>query len=137
MSNTLNRLVAGTGDRSEILIGFFTKWGDGGVDFLPIGHLYKTQVRSLARHLGLPDRIAFKPSSPQLWRGQRATDEIPADYERLDLAMHYVFDKGLTPQEAALRAKMGLHDVTKMIEMNRRSAHKRALPPLIGALRTT
>jgi NAD+ synthase len=136
-ANTLNRLVAGTGDRSEILIGFFTKWGDGGVDFLPIGHLYKTQVRMLARHLGLSDKIASKPASPQLWSGHKATDEIPADYESLDLAMHYIFDMRLAPHEAAFKAKLELGDVTKMIEMNKRSAHKRSLPPTIGPLHTT
>ncbi|MEM4416688.1 MAG: NAD+ synthase [Nitrososphaerota archaeon] len=78
-ANLLNYLVAGTGDKSEILIGYFTKYGDGGVDFLPLAGLYKTQLRQLAKSLGLPDRIAFKPSSPQLYPGHKAVDEIPAD----------------------------------------------------------
>jgi NAD+ synthase len=136
-ANAMNRLVAGTGDRSEILIGFFTKWGDGGVDLLPIGHLYKTQVRALANHLGLPERLISKPASPQLWKGQKAIDEIPADYGRLDLGMYYVFDRGLTPREAAKKAKLELGDVIKMMDMNRRSAHKRALPPTIEPLLKT
>ena len=51
-------LVIGTGDKSELLLGYFTKYGDGGVDVLPIGGLYKTHVRQLAKYLGVPDRIA-------------------------------------------------------------------------------
>ena len=61
-ANLNNYLVAGTGDKSERLIGYFTKYGDGGVDFMPIGHLYKTHVRELARFLGVPEHIAYKLS---------------------------------------------------------------------------
>jgi NAD+ synthase len=64
-ANSLNYLAAGTEDRSEILMGYFTKYGDGGADFLPIGHLYKTEVRELATYLHVPSRIVRKPSSPQ------------------------------------------------------------------------
>src|SRR5436309_9096806 len=81
VANLRNLLVAGTGDRSEDLIGYFTKYGDGGVDFLPVAHLYKSQVRQLGRYLGIPDSIVDKPSSPNLWDGHKATDEIPLDYD--------------------------------------------------------
>jgi NAD+ synthase len=91
-ANSFNMPVAGTGDRSEDLIGYFTKHGDGGVNFLPIAHLYNTQVRALGAHLGLPERIVTKPSSPQLWPGHLATDEIPLGYEKLDLVLHLLFD---------------------------------------------
>jgi len=77
LANAQNLLVAGTGDRSEDLIGYFTKYGDGGVDFLPIAHLYKSQVRSLAKYVGISPEIVEKPSSPNLWEGHKATDEIP------------------------------------------------------------
>ena len=127
-ANTLGRLVVGTGDRSESLIGFFTKHGDGGVDFLPIAHLYKTQVRSLGGRLGLPRKIVNKPSSPQLWPGHKATDEIPADYDKLDLVLHFLFDKRLSPEEAAERAGVDPSVAARVVEMNARSAHKRALP---------
>ena len=70
-ANMLNYIVAGTGDKSEDLIGYFTKYGDGGVDILPIAHLYKTQVRALGAHLGLAPHMVSKPSSPQLWPGHR------------------------------------------------------------------
>jgi len=128
-ANTLGRLVAGTGDKSEILVGFFTKYGDGGVDILPIGHLYKTQVRSLGEHLGLPRRILEKPPSPQLWPGHKATDELPTDYDKLDLILHCVLESGLSPAEAASRAGTDASVVGRVLEMNRRSSHKRAPPP--------
>ena len=128
-ANTLGRLVAGTGDRSEILVGFYTKYGDGGVDFLPIGHLYKTQVRSLGKHLGVQKRILEKPPSPQLWPGHKATDELPADYDVLDLVLHYLFDWGIPAAKAASRAGADAGVARRAAEMNRRTAHKRAQPP--------
>src|SRR5207245_3737820 len=91
VANLRNLLVPGTGDRSEDLIGFFTKYGDGGVDFLPIAHLYKTQVRTLGERLGVPSSIVTKPASPQLWPGHKATDEIPADYNILNIVLYYLF----------------------------------------------
>jgi NAD+ synthase len=128
-ANTMGYLVAGTGDRSEEEIGFFTKYGDGGVDFLPIAHLYKTQVRFLARRLGLPRKIAEKPASPQLWPGHKATDEIPVDYDKLDLVLSALFDLKLKPREAAARAGVPPSVVERTLEMHRRSAHKRTVPP--------
>src|SRR5256712_11064707 len=103
-ANLNNYLVAGTGDRSEDLIGYFTKYGDGGVDFLPISHLYKTQVRGLAAHLGIPSRISMKPSSPQLYPGHKATDEIPLDYDKLDPILRMLFDYRTDAQDVAKHA---------------------------------
>jgi len=128
-ANSLGYLVAGTGDRSEELLGYFTKWGDGGVDFLPIAHLYKTQVRTLGEFLGLPEGVVKKPASPQLWPGQKATDEIPADYDRLDLALHYLYDLKVKPAQAAVRARVPLGVVKRVIEMHAKTEHKRNLPP--------
>ncbi|HLQ06677.1 MAG TPA: NAD+ synthase [Nitrososphaerales archaeon] len=128
-ANTLGYLVAGTGDRSENLLGYFTKWGDGGSDFLPIVHLYKTQVRELGEYLGLPKRVVEKPASPQLWAGHKATDEIPADYDKIDVALHYLFDKKAPKAKAARAAGVSLHVVNKVLEMHNRSEHKRVLPP--------
>jgi NAD+ synthase len=131
-ANTIGYLVAGTDDKSEGAIGFYTKFGDGGVDFLPISHLYKTQVRELGGHLGIPTKIVQKPASPQLWPGHRATDEIPADYDRLDIALHYLFDLKRTPREAAVRAGIPPGAVEKILQMHRRSEHKRKMPPSLG-----
>ena len=130
----MGRLVAGTGDRSEILIGFYTKYGDGGVDFLPIAHLFKTQVRELGAQLGLPRNIVAKPSSPQLWPGHRATDEIPADYDKLDLVLHHVFDRRASARTAAAKAGVERSVVDEVLDMHRRSEHKRSLPPGLKGL---
>ena len=73
VANSLNYLVAGTGNRSELTIGYFTKYGDGGADVLPIGTLLKSEVQALARALEIPAPIIEKPPSAGLWLGQ--TDE--------------------------------------------------------------
>jgi NAD+ synthase len=131
LANLNNYLVAGTGDRSEDLIGYFTKYGDGGVDFLPISHLYKTQVRGLARHLGLPERICDKISSPQLYPGHRATDEIPADYEQLDPVLQMLFDESKSPTEVAERTKVDKGTIDEIIRRVQNSNHKRAYPTMV------
>jgi NAD+ synthase len=127
-ANRMGRLVAGTGDKSEETVGYFTKWGDGGVDFLPIAHLYKTQVRTLGKYLQLPERIVTKPASPQLWTGHRASDEIPVDYDELDIVLSGLFDEKRGPSEAASMAGVSIEVVKRILEMHRRSAHKRAMP---------
>jgi len=130
-SNLNNYLVAGTGDKSEALIGFFTKYGDGGVDILPIIHLYKTQVRALAEYLGVPHRIAYKPSSPQLYPGHKATDEIPIDYERLDPVLVGLFDRNLLPEEVSRLTGVPMSVVEEVLRRFNNSKHKRAFPPSI------
>ena len=128
-ANKLNLLVAGTGDRSEILIGYFTKYGDGAVDFLPIGSIYKSQVRRLALKLGVPEAIAFKPSSPRLWRGHEAEKELGMKYEEIDVILYSIFDLGMKPQEAVEATGLPLEKVSRVIEMYEKSKHKRSLPP--------
>ncbi len=127
LANSRDLLVIGTGDRSEILIGYFTKYGDGGVDFLPIGDLYKTQVRWLGEWLGVPERIVKKPSSPQLWKGHKAEEEIGITYDRIDLILHALFDLRMETQE--IREIFG-EDVDRILELHSKSAHKRAMPPV-------
>lgn len=128
-ANSLDYLVVGTGDRSEALIGYFTKYGDGGVDFLPIVHLYKTQVKQLGRYLALPENIISKPSSPQLWKGQKATDEIPTDYDTLDLILYAMFDLKMRDSEIALKLKIPLKIVQEVRRRYKESIHKRKYPP--------
>lgn len=120
VANSLGYLVAGTGNRSELTIGYFTKHGDGGVDVLPIGHLLKNEVRSLALSLGVPRAILDKPASAGLWLGQ--TDEAEIGFSYADLEA-YLNDgpEGVSPA-LALR-------VERMI---RATEHKRALPPTPG-----
>jgi len=128
-ANTHKLLVAGTGDRSESAIAYFTKWGDGGVDLLPLGSLFKSQVRRLGLHLGLPGRIAYKPSSPQLYPGHRATDEIPLDYDDLDVVLYLLLDKNMTAEEVSAETGIQLDAVRAVLSLHRRTGHKRAMPP--------
>jgi len=132
-ANSLGLLVAGTGDKSEDILGYFTKGGDGGVDFLPIAHLYKTQVRALGARLGLPQNVVTKPASPQLWPGHKATDELPLAYEQLDPVLYGLFEKKLSPKEVAKRTGVSPEIMEKVLRMNRSSAHKRAYPPMLGS----
>lgn len=83
-ANSRNALVVGTGNKSELLAGYFTKYGDGGVDLLPIGNLYKRQVWELSRELGVPERIITKPPTAGLWEGQTDEGEMGITYRELD-----------------------------------------------------
>lgn len=128
-ANQYGLLVAGTGDRSEEEIGYFTKYGDGGVDFQPISHLFKTEVKILARKLGIPRKIVSKPSSPQLWKGHKASDEIPLDYPSLDPVLYLLFDRKVEPSEVAKKLKINLKAVKEVIAMHDKNLHKRMVPP--------
>jgi NAD+ synthase len=87
-ANRLKMLVCGSSDKSETMVGYFTKWGDVAADISPIMDLYKTQVRKFAHHIGVPKEIAAKPSSPALWPGQFAEKELGIKYELLDLILY-------------------------------------------------
>jgi NAD+ synthase len=84
VANRMNYFVAGSGNRSEITIGYFTKYGDGGVDILPLGNMVKKEIRELARHLNIPRVIMDKPPSAGLWEGQTDEEEMGMTYEALD-----------------------------------------------------
>ena len=115
-ANQLQYLVAGSSNRSELTIGYFTKYGDGGVDIMPLGNLVKEQVRELAGHLGIPPEIITKPPSAGLWEGQTDEAEMGLSYEVLD---DYILT-GNAPD-----------DLKKTIEAKKAaSRHKCALPPI-------
>ena len=121
-ANTLGRLVVGTGNRSELLAGYYTKYGDGGVDILPIAGLYKSRVRELAREMGVPPAIIDKPPSAGLWAGQTDEQEMGITYENLDRTLTAI-DAG---QEDSIEPSMLEH----VLRMRRASEHKRHLPPI-------
>lgn len=120
-ANTFNYLVVGTGNKSELQVGYFTKYGDGGVDLLPLGNLYKTQLREFAHYLGIPKEIIEKPPSAGLWEGQTDEGEMGITYSELDSILE-ALEKGEADELSPLTSK-----VKRMIES---SAHKRALPPI-------
>ncbi len=88
-ANKFRYLVVGTGNRSELTLGYFTKYGDGGVDLLPLGHLVKSEVRELAEHLGVPQPVVDKPPAAGLWRGLTDEQELGFSYAQLE---HYLLD---------------------------------------------
>lgn len=118
IANVMNYLVAGTGNRSELTIGYFTKYGDGGVDLLPIGHLLKSEVRALARALDVPASIIDKPPSAGLWIGQ--TDEEEMGFTYADLESYLTNGPEAVSPALAMRIE----------RLVRASEHKRALAPM-------
>ncbi|NLO90237.1 MAG: NAD(+) synthase [Clostridia bacterium] len=115
-ANLYNYLVVGTGNKSEILTGYFTKYGDGGVDIEPIGNLYKTEVYEAAKILGIPESIINKKPSAGLWVGQTDEQEMGMSYKELD---RYLIT-GEGPSHVAERVQ----------DMIKKSEHKRNIPPI-------
>jgi NAD+ synthase len=127
-ANLSNRLVIGTGNRTELLLGYFTKYGDGGVDLLPIGGLYKTQVRALARHVGIPEKIIHKVPSAGLWIGQKDEVELGMSYSELDRILYALYEEKLSPPQAAERLGLSPEKVCAVEARVRANEHKRRMP---------
>ncbi len=128
-ANKYNYLVLGTGDRSEILIGYFTKYGDGAVDILPIGSFYKSQVRRIAEKLGVPDKIAYKPSSPRLVPGHMAEKELGITYDVVDAVLHLYFDRKIKKEALCSIKGITCDHVEKILHRHKATEHKRNMPP--------
>jgi len=133
-SNLTSRIVIGTGDKSEFLIGYFTKYGDGAVDIQPLIGLYKTEVRELARYLGLPTRIIEKKSAPRLWENHEAEQEIGVAYDVLDSILYCIFDLRLSPESTSRRLNVSPAIVRRVVGMHHKSKHKRLPPPCTSHL---
>ncbi|MBU4534919.1 MAG: NAD+ synthase [Euryarchaeota archaeon] len=123
-TNSLNRMVVGTGNRSELMIGYFTKFGDGGVDILPLGDLYKTQVWEIAQALGVPQEIIDKTPSAGLWPGQTDEKELGIDYITLDKILQLMFDESLSPDLIAQKINLPLHEIKRIKKRVKQSNHK-------------
>ena len=132
-ANKQNRIVCGTSDKSETMIGYFTKWGDAAADIAPIIDLYKLQVRKLACHLGIPEKLALKPSTPALWPNQLAESELEINYETLDLIL-YGLERFMKSKEIANQLNLELTIVDKIKKRWISNEHKRRmpLPPKLG-----
>lgn len=122
-ANVIDGLVVGTGNKSELAVGYFTKYGDGGVDLLPLGSLYKFQVRLLAAELGIPADIITKPPTAGLSTGQTDERELGMSYEVLDAILqaieHNTSLEGFSPET-----------VTRVKGLKAKAAHKLDLPPI-------
>jgi len=120
-ANILDYLVVGTGNKSECYAGYFTKYGDGAVDILPIADIYKTELIRLAEYINIPARIINKPPTADLWEGQTDEGEMGITYKELDKALKNLLENKKVP--STIKEKL----VQKMIK---NSAHKTALPPI-------
>lgn len=122
-------LVAGTGNRSELLTGYCTIFGDSACSFEPIGHLFKTEVKQMAKFLNLPKQIIEKAPTADLWEGQTDEDEMGISYQTLDKILIALLDKKLS--QSKLFEKFGEKRVQKVIQLVERSKFKREMPPCL------
>ncbi len=127
-SERLDALVIGTGNRTEALLGYTTLWGDMACAFTPIGDLYKTQVRRMARHLGVPERVITKPPSADLWPGQTDEGELGCTYEKADQILSRLVDDGIT-QEEIVAEGFDEQMVALVVRRMQWSEFKRRMPP--------
>ncbi len=121
VANCVGGMVVGTGNKSEIEIGYFTKYGDGGVDFEPVGDLYKTEVFEIAKIKGIPKRVINKKPSAELWEGQTDEEEIGMTYQELDAVLKGELNQG------------EIYEKVKRLKKN--SEHKRKAPPIFEVIR--
>lgn len=128
VANTENRIVLGTGNRSEALTGYFTKYGDGAVDCHPIGNLYKRQVRDLARFVGVQDDLVEKAPSAEMWEGQTDEEELGMTYDLLDCVLMLHIDGPLSKHATAATLQVDEAAVERCKELYRQSEHKRRMP---------
>lgn len=129
-ANDLNRIVVGTGNRTELLVGYFTKYGDGGVDILPIGDLYKTEVRGLASYIGVPKNIIDKAPTAGLWAGQTDEEELGIKYDVLDRLLYLMVDKKLEDQKIADELQIQIEEVLRIRRKVIGSQHKLKPAPI-------
>lgn len=122
-------LAVGTGNKTEILLGYTTLYGDSACALNPLGDLYKTQVRQLARAMAVPEPIVAKPPSADLWLGQTDEGELGFTYEEVDRLLYLLVDQRFSPDDCveAGYARKFVEDVVKRI---RRNHFKRIMPPI-------
>lgn len=125
-ANAKNYLVLGSSDKSEHMVGYFTKFGDGASDITPIISLYKLQVREIAKYLGVPENIISKKSSPHLWKEHEAEKELGVSYEEIDSILYCLFEKKLTIQETEKITQINKEIIEKIYQLNINSEHKRS-----------
>ncbi len=122
-------LVVGTGNKTEILLGYTTLYGDSACALNPLGDLYKTQVRQLAAAMGVPEAIIKKAPSADLWAGQTDEGELGFTYEQVDRLLYLLVDERYSP-EACLDAGFDREFIDHVLERIRQTQFKRVLPPI-------
>jgi NAD+ synthase len=128
-SHAFKGLVVGTGNKTEILLGYTTLYGDSASAINPIGDLYKAQVRQLARAMGIPDEIIEKPPSADLWAGQTDEGELGFTYEDVDQLLYLLVDQRYSPEDCA-EAGFAETFVQVVVDLVRKNHFKRVMPPI-------
>jgi NAD+ synthase len=122
-------LVLGTSNRTELLLGYFTKFGDGAADLEPLGNLYKNEVRQLARSLGIAAEIIDKTPSAGLWKGQTDEKELGFSYDLLDSLLYHMYEKKLSPEEL-VKAGFNPDTIETVSRRVKENAHKLKAAPI-------
>lgn len=122
-------LVVGTGNKTEIMLGYTTLYGDSACAVNPLGDLYKTQVRQLARAMGIPEEIVAKAPTADLWTGQTDEGELGFKYAEVDQLLYLLVDERYSPEEC-VQAGFAKRFVERVVEIVRRNQFKRVLPPI-------
>ncbi|MFW6104317.1 MAG: NAD+ synthase [Candidatus Bipolaricaulota bacterium] len=129
IANQNNGLVVGTGNLSEWLLGYFTKYGDGAADLAPLNHLFKTETRKLARFLNIPESIISKPPSAGLWEGQTDEDELGGTYDEIDQVLYCKHELDFSLEETKKTVELDPDFVSHVFDLVEKSTHKRKPPP--------
>lgn len=129
-ANSMNRMVLGTGNKSELLVGYFTKYGDGGVDLLPLGDLYKADVQKIANHMSVPENILKKAPTAGLWQGQTDEEELGMKYQLLDKILYLMVEENLKPEQVAGKLHLPEEEVLRIKSMMKSAEHKLITPPI-------
>jgi len=124
-ANAKKYLVLGSSDKSEFMIGYFTKHGDGASDITPIISLYKLQVRAIAKYLGVPENVISKKSSPHLWKEHEAENELGISYEEIDSVLYCMYEKKLSAEETEKITLIDKLTIQKIQILILNSEHKR------------
>ncbi len=128
-SVAFNGLVVGASNKTELLLGYTTIHGDSAVALQPLGDLYKTQVRQLARHLGVPDAVINKAPSADLWEGQTDENELGFTYDEVDQLLYLLIERGYSP-EACIEHGFERNFVERVVRRVRQNQFKRVMPPI-------
>lgn len=129
-ANTRHAMVMGTSNKTELYLGYYTKYGDGGVDVMPFADLYKCQIRALGRYLGVPQSITEKPASARLWAGQDTEKDIGLPYDSMDLIVHTHL-LGWDPAKIAAETGVEQRSVEGIIARITANEHKRRPPAIL------
>lgn len=129
-ANACGKMVIGTSNKTELLTGFFTKYGDGGVDLLPLGDLFKTQIRQLARYLNLPQNIIDKPPSPGFFPGQTDEEELGLDYSTIDKIL-YSWEQRYSNEEISKKLNLNIAIIRSIEKRVKINEHKRKFPLIL------